>query len=105
MIAQAVRLSVALTVLFFASLAGTPAGATFMCGVKQTSDGFVALREKPSGTAKLVARLTAKDTVLVPHDHDPVGHWIFVEKLNRDGSYGGASGWVLDRLISNGDCG
>ncbi len=88
-------------------LTAAPAGATTFCQIKQSSDGFVALRSGPSPTARLVARMRPGDEVLTVGD--PAGSWQEVqwwrgdERLSPPGRKSRATGWVNRRLIE--DCG
>ncbi len=88
-------------------LAAAPAEATVFCQIKQTGDGFVALRSAPSATARLVARMKPGDEVLTVGD--PSGAWQEVqwwrgeERLSPIGRPARATGWVNRRLIE--DCG
>lgn len=84
--------------------APTRALATTQCAVKKTPDGFVALRKGPSQDLPMVARLTAKDVVLISSEREPSGEWIYVSKVVGGGKYG-PSGWVNDRLIEKDKCG
>ncbi len=84
--------------------APTRALATTQCAVKKTPDGFVALRKGPSQDSPMVARLTAKDVVLISSEREPSGEWIYVSKVVGGGKYG-PSGWVNDRLIEKDKCG
>ena len=88
--------------------AGTgQANATSFCPVKETADGFVALRAGPSPSARLVARMKAGDVVkLVGY---PKGSWQEVvwwradERLNSGASKPRGAGWVNRNLID--ECG
>jgi hypothetical protein len=71
--------------------------------LKQTPDGFVALRNGPSPTAPIVSRLGPKDVVLISTEHEPSGEWVYVSRVKGDGTYG-PSGWVNGRLIDNDKC-
>ena len=104
MTAQAVHGSAVPGILFLAFLMATSASATTECSVKQAPGGFVAIHEQPSSEAKVVGQLKPKDVVLISHEHDPVGPWIYVARKERGGGYG-VSGWVLDRFISKDECG
>jgi hypothetical protein len=83
--------------------APAPTFATTGCPLKQTPDGFVALRNGPSPTAPIVARLGAKDVVLISTEHEPSGEWVYVSRVKGNGTYG-PSGWVNGRLIDNDKC-
>ncbi len=88
-------------------LAAAPAEATVFCQIKQTSDGFVALRSGPSPTARLVARMKPGDEVqTVGHSGgawQEVQWWRGDERLSPIGRPARATGWVNRRLID--DCG
>ncbi len=88
-------------------LSAAPAEATIFCQIKESRDGFVALRSGPSPTARLVARMKPGDEVQTVGD--PAGRWQEVqwwrgdERLSPVGRPARATGWVNRRLIE--DCG
>ncbi|MET0606251.1 MAG: SH3 domain-containing protein [Beijerinckiaceae bacterium] len=97
--------------LVAALLTATDAGATAFCNIRSTSDGFVALRAGPSGTARLVARMRVGDEIQAHSDRR--GMWIKATwwkggrfKQPRDAGYDppNGSGWVHGSLIED-DCG
>ncbi len=59
-------------------LAIEPAAATVFCDVKQTRDGFVALRSAPDSKAKLVARMRFGDEVQAITATGNVNGWMQV---------------------------
>ena len=64
MMSKAATLFVALVVsLFTAPFAR--AEVFNACGVKETKDGFVALRDKPAPSARLVTRMKAGDVLVI----------------------------------------
>ena len=83
------------------------AQATAYCPVKETRDGFVALRASPSAEARLVARMRGGDEVRLLGDRR--GAWEAVEwwrgdaRLDPPGRKARAGGWVHRDLI--GECG
>jgi hypothetical protein len=87
--------------------AASPAEATIFCQIKQSSDGFVALRSGPSPTARLVARMRPGDEVKTvghaPGLWQEVEWWRGDERLSPPGRGPRATGWVNRRLIE--DCG
>jgi hypothetical protein len=103
-----------LTLCFALMLAGglilavQPASATAFCNVKETADGFVALRAAPDAKARLVGRMTSKDEVMIGQGRK--GNWIEVEWYRGDErhtkGFGRISGkgWVNSRLIEE-ECG
>ena len=86
----------------------TPASAAEFCYVKQTADGFVALRKKPSPSAKLVGRMLAGDEVML--GQGAKGNWLEVfwwrgdDRLTRGFSKKSGHGWVYRKLIDE-ECG
>jgi hypothetical protein len=106
--------------LAFALLAGltvsTPASATAaVCSIRQTPDGFAALREAPSRDGHLIRRMPTGHNVEM-HDASPgrparqgswvrVTHWADGELHSRgDPRFAtGRTGWVHQGLLD--DCG
>ena len=88
-------------------LAAAPAEAALFCQIKETRDGFVALRSNPSPEAKLVARMKPGDEVQTVGDPSGAWHevmwWRGDERLSPPGRKARATGWVNRRLID--DCG
>ncbi|MBL8589458.1 MAG: SH3 domain-containing protein [Methylobacteriaceae bacterium] len=88
---------------FLACLAAVaPAAATEFCGLRPTSDGFVALRAGPSAQARLIARMRVGDEVMLGLDR--VGPWIAVRWWRGDtrltrGFATGRRGWVHGALL------
>lgn len=85
-----------------------PAAATLFCNVRQSADGFVALRAAPDANAKLVGRMTSKDEVMIGQGKK--GGWIEVEWYRGEErftkGFGATSGrgWVNRKLIED-ECG
>ena len=88
--------------------------ARYICEIKSTKDGFVALRDKPAATGKLITRMKKGEMVglLHPPDHEKLirkGNWIYVRyvpgalfaKSNEANFDKDVPGWVNDSLI---DC-
>ncbi len=92
--------------LLGAALPG-PAFATAFCDLKETRDGFVALRAGPSPKAKLIAKLRGGDEVL--RDEGRRGQWVKVrwwregERLSKGFDKHAGMGWLNERLL--GACG
>lgn len=91
----------------------TAAHATAFCDVRNTRDGFVALRAGPDAKARLIARMRAGDEVLVRDDIAARGGWMFVTwwkggrfKVKRETGYdpSDGEGWVRESLIGD-ECG
>ena len=86
--------------------------ATEFCDIKQTSDGFVALREKPDAKGKLVARMKAGDEVMLNNTVADKNGWTRVYWW-KGGRFQGQTvkgieaadgqGWVNSKLL--GECG
>jgi uncharacterized protein YraI len=94
MIVAAAALLVALT---------SPVQATAFCEVRQTSDGFVAMRAGPAASARLVRRLKAGEQVQIDRSVAMRGQWVRVLYTGRDKA-AMQPGWVNSRLISD-QCG
>lgn len=86
------------------------------CGIKETKDGFVALRDKPSPTARLVTRMKAGEVLVIDKtkrgdDLVKSGKWFRVSHYHGEAmpNPGDANfkdvnrGWVHTDLID--DCG
>jgi Bacterial SH3 domain len=84
-------------------LGGAQASATSYCDVLPTRDGFVALRDAPRSTAKLIRRLKSGDTVQIDSTARPQGGWVKVFYTGPDRSQM-QPGWVNRRLIAK-ECG
>ncbi|MFX6040400.1 SH3 domain-containing protein, partial [Acinetobacter baumannii] len=80
-----------------------PASATAFCEVKQTSDGFVALRAAPDRNAQTLARMKAGDEVMLRDGRrgvwQEVLHWPAGTRVERPGASTGRRGWVHAQLI------
>lgn len=74
----------ALAAAYLAAFATAPARASLFCEVVKTRDGFVALREAPSASGKLLARMKPGDEAMLAGE--PVAGWtpvIFWPDRNR----------------------
>jgi hypothetical protein len=88
--------------------------ATEFCDIKQTPDGFMALREQPGAKGKLVARMKPGDEVMLNNIVAEKNGWTRVYwwkggRFNDDGTFKGLSkvngqGWVNSRLLGD-ECG
>ncbi len=84
------------------------ASATSFCPLKQTRDGFVALRSGPSPSAKLVGRMKAEDEVQLGQSRK--GDWIEViwwrgdDRLAKGFDKVAGRGWAHRKLIAD-ECG
>jgi hypothetical protein len=96
------------------ALAPQEASARYNCAVKSTKDGFVALREGPAASSKLIARMKKDEIVglLHPPDYENLvrkGNWIYVryvpgsvfDEANKADYDKAIPGWVNGRLL---DC-
>jgi hypothetical protein len=88
------------------------AGATAYCEIRQTDDGFVALRAGPSATTELLEKMTSGDEILLGQGR--VGKWVevifwrggrFASGMNPDGDPATARGWMHENLIAEDSCG
>ncbi len=97
-------------------LATGPAAATSAaCSIKQTADGFAALRAEPAPTARLLTRMASGHTVEMHHAQPGrsvrQGQWVKVThwadgELHARGEAGAPAariGWVHQGLLD--DCG
>jgi hypothetical protein len=84
-------------------LGGAQASATSYCDVLPTRDGFVALRDAPRSTAKLIRRLKTGETVQIDSTTEPQAGWMKVFYTGPDRSQM-QPGWVNRRLIAR-ECG
>jgi hypothetical protein len=90
-------------------LAPTSAFAKFVCGVKETSEGFVALRTEPNSESRLVAKMRAGDTMWIDLERlvPPRDGWVFINwvKQETEAKTGGITsqidgkGWVRENLM------
>jgi hypothetical protein len=85
-----------------------PAAATAFCQLKETRDGFVALRSGPGPSTKLVGRMKAKDEVLLGEnrkgDWIPVTWWRGDDRLAKGHEKSAGRGWVHRGLVAE-ECG
>ena len=104
------RLAAALGGALFAP---TSASAMIVCWVKQTPDGFVALRAGPDAGARLIARMKGGDTVQGVEGVKDRNGWSYVHwwkaathEKNSGVSLGAidGKGWVRASLIED-ECG
>ncbi len=108
------RFSLAVLALSLGMLAPQVASARYTCAVKPTKDGFVALREGATPSAKLIARMKKGELIglLHPPDYEKLirkGNWIYVTyhagvqfgKAHLSNTDNGVSGWVNNSLL---DC-
>jgi hypothetical protein len=79
------------------------AGATAYCDVMPTRDGFVALRNGPNPSAKLVHRMKSGESVQLDRTENARGGWIKVYYVGPNRSVI-AEGWVNGKLIAR-ECG
>ena len=88
-------------------LSAGPAFATQFCMIAKTRDGFVALRDNPSPSGKILARMGPDDEVQLADgrkgDWQRVIYWKGDDRLKRGYDKHTATGWVHRKLIS--DCG
>jgi hypothetical protein len=92
---------------------GGSAGATEFCDIKQTPDGFIALRARPDAKGKLVARMKPGDEVMLNNIVAEKNGWTRVYWW-KGGRFQGqtvkgiesadAQGWVNSRLLGD-ECG
>jgi hypothetical protein len=85
------------------------------CILKQTKDGFVALRAGPSAKARLIARMTPDDEVAILSEEDGVREvhpdWHFVrwwkgsDRLNKGMDGFSGEGYMHRSLIAEDGCG
>jgi hypothetical protein len=84
------------------------ASATSFCPLKETRDGFVALRNGPSPSAKLIGRMKAEDEVQIGQGRK--GDWIEViwwrgeDRLAKGFDKVAGRGWANRKLIGD-ECG
>lgn len=91
------------------------AAATYVCTVQQSSDGFVALRDKPSEDGEMITKAQPGDAIVI--QQKPNGDWIEDGKWvnvfhypgevipeESDPEYNkGKTGWMHRTFVS--DCG
>lgn len=85
-----------------------PANATSFCQVRQTNDGFVALRDGPDAGARLLVRMKPGEEVMLGQERRGVWRRVTwwpegVRTTDQGFNRGGRVGWVHGRLID--DCG
>jgi hypothetical protein len=80
-----------------------PASATAYCEILPTRDGFVALRDGPSSSARLVRRMEAGEDVQIDSTVRQRGGWMKVFYTGPDRSIM-QPGWVNRRLVAR-ECG
>jgi hypothetical protein len=99
--------------LLGSALFGRAALATEFCDIKQTPGGFVALRERPAATGKLIARMKAGDEVMINNIVAEKNGWTRVYWW-KGGRFQGQTvkgieaadgqGWAKSKLIGD-ECG
>jgi hypothetical protein len=94
---------IALAVLAGLAVSVVPGHATAFCEVRQTSDGFVALREAPSASGKRLWRLKPGEMVQIDTTRPKKKGWAAVIYRSEDQKIQ-HTGWVSDRLIEK-ECG
>src|SRR5262245_39413066 len=105
------------TILLFLITSGADAYACadgVGCAViKETQDGFVALRSKPTASSRLLRRLCPYEIVIVSFDsRNPNPTWAYVVSVpSIDGGWEGwdndkkvTTGYVFSKLISYANC-
>jgi uncharacterized protein YgiM (DUF1202 family) len=102
------RLLQAAVIAGLASIMAAETHATAFCNVKSSKDGFVALRQGPSKTARLIGRMRAGDEVMLGLQQKGRWHqvtWYKGEDRHTKG-FGAISGkgWVNVALIDE-ECG
>ena len=101
-------LAAALTLCCAVLFSPQSAFATAFCQPKQTADGFVALRNGPSPSARMIGRMKPEDEVQLGQNRK--GDWIEViwwrgdDRLVKGFDQVAGRGWVHRRLIEQ-DCG
>jgi hypothetical protein len=91
-----------------AIITSQPALATAFCQLKETRDGFVALRRGPSPSTTIVGRMKAEDEVLLGEGRK--GEWIQVtwwrgdDRLAKGYDKIAGRGWVHRKLVAE-ECG
>ena len=82
--------------------------ATAFCQLKETKDGFVALRSGPGSSNKLIGRMKADDEVLLGEgrkgDWQQVTWWRGDDRLVKGQDKIAGRGWVHRKLIAE-ECG
>lgn len=88
------------------------AGATLYCDIKETPDGFVALRAGPSASFEMIEKMRPGDEILL--GQGKAGKWIeatfwrggrFATGPNPVGDPATAKGWMHEDLIADDSCG
>ena len=98
----------AAALLAYSAFGILPASATTFCTIKQTSDGFVALRAGPGATTRRMARMKANDEVMVGLEER--GNWMEVtwwrgeDRHTKGFNASSGKGWMHKKLIEE-DCG
>ena len=105
-------LSLAAGIIAGALCGAGSARATEFCDIKQTPDGFVALRERPDARGKLLGRMKSDDEVMLDNTVAEKNGWTRVYWW-KGGRFHGQTvkgpdradghGWVNSRLL--GECG
>jgi hypothetical protein len=104
--------AIAFVVTLAAASIAREASATSYCEIRKTEAGFAALRAGPSGSAKLLQRMTPGDEVLL--GQGKTGDWIevtywrggrFHSGKNPQGDPPTAKGWMRASMIAEDSCG
>lgn len=107
MTARAPRLLVAAVLVAALLPGGAPAHATEFCMVRESGDGFVALRSGPGARFPLVAKMKADDEVRDMAEQKGswvrVRHWRGTERLEPATAEKCRDGWMHRRFM--GECG
>ena len=106
------RTMVAMMLAALLVLPAAGAGATAYCEIRQTGDGFVALRAGPSAGTAMLEKMTPGDEILLGQGR--VGKWVeitfwrggrFASGTNPAGDPATARGWMREDLIAEDSCG
>lgn len=101
-------ISAALFVIGASLLSPQPASATAFCQLKETKDGFVALRSGPGASTRVIGRMKAEDEVLLGEgrkgDWQRVTWWRGDDRLVKGQDKVAGRGWVHRKLIAE-ECG
>ncbi len=102
------KIAAALALIGASLFSPQPASATAFCQLKETKDGYVALRSGPGASTRLIARMKAEDEVLLGEgrkgDWQQVTWWRGDDRLVKGQDKVAGRGWVHRRLIAE-ECG
>ncbi|HYF57037.1 MAG TPA: hypothetical protein VEA41_22495 [Salinarimonas sp.] len=105
-------LALALALTLAAAALAPAAHASAFCEIKPTADGYVALREGPGASARLLERMTSKDEIMLGPGRR--GAWVevvywrggrFASGLHETGDPPTARGWMHSGLVAPDSCG